>query len=227
MMLLPTRDSKSVPAIVCASTHKQTLIRYSEVYWVDASNIEPIIKSLEDIARAAGVGNKSEDAVLLLASRNAKPNWVMLFNNADDPTLEFSKYFPKCTHGSIIITTRNRQARRYGLGEKSDYAVSGMEHDEAYTLLIQQARLFSSSTRVLEVVAELIKELDYFPLSVSQAGAYIFITSSTPMEYLHTFRTRRKLLLRKHEERQTTGDYQYTPFAGFRGTQRSTRSSPS
>jgi hypothetical protein len=97
---------------------------------VDATSIETVIPSLEDIARAND-GSTIEDALLSLASRNAKSNWIMFFNNANDPEPELSEYFPKCTHGNIIITTRNRQAERYGIGPGSDFTVSGMEHDEA------------------------------------------------------------------------------------------------
>src|SRR5690606_36037939 len=114
-----------------------------------------------------------------------------------------------CGHGHIIITTRNRQARRYGIGPGSDYAVSGMEPAEAQTLLINQSRLFDAKPSVLQVVGELIKELDYFPLSVSQAGAYILSACSTPKDYLQMFRTRREVLLKEHEDRKTTEDYQY------------------
>jgi len=62
-----------------------------------------------------------------------------MFDNADNVDLRLKKYFPSCSSGNIIITTRNRELRNY-TAEDADADVKGMDLEDAKNLLLVQAR---------------------------------------------------------------------------------------
>jgi len=73
-----------------------------------------------------------------LASQTDR-NWLLLFDNADNVDLKLSKYFPSCSFGNIVITTRNRELRHY-TAKDADADVKGMDIEDAKNLLLVQAR---------------------------------------------------------------------------------------
>jgi hypothetical protein len=65
-------------------------------------------------------------------------------NNADDPSLDLSQFFPSCTHGDILITTRNCDLSLLASGGHSNYSVLGMSSMDAIQLLVKTAWLEDS-----------------------------------------------------------------------------------
>ncbi|KAJ7795198.1 hypothetical protein B0H14DRAFT_2920693 [Mycena olivaceomarginata] len=61
--------------------------------------------SFKNIAIANKIGNSLQDALLWLITSTEE--WMLLFDNADDPNINLFPFFPQCTHGNIIITSRN------------------------------------------------------------------------------------------------------------------------
>ena len=112
------------------------LSRFSDVFYVDASTKETIIADLSQISLAKGLG-ESEKATLDWLSGQRK-EWLLLLDNADDPTLNLLSYLPRCSHGNILITSRNRDTCIYA----SQFCqVSDMKPEEARDLLLKHARL--------------------------------------------------------------------------------------
>ena len=105
--------------------------RFSDVFFIDASKAETIIADLEDIALAHGVGESQKDALIWLTRQHTE--WLLLFDGADDIKLNLREYFPRCTHGNILITTRNRNICLYA---PESVMVSGLEPDHAQALLL-------------------------------------------------------------------------------------------
>jgi len=66
-------------------------------------------------------------------------NWLLVFDNADNVDLKLKQYFPSCSHGNILITTRNRELRHY-TAKDADADVQGMDLEDAKHLLLLQAR---------------------------------------------------------------------------------------
>ncbi|KAJ7227891.1 hypothetical protein B0H12DRAFT_978139, partial [Mycena haematopus] len=108
-----------------------------------------------------------EDGLLWLASKVEK--WLLLFDNADDPSINLNDFIPQCNHGNIIITSRNPEqcvhAGSYSL-------VSDMEEKDAVTLLLKTA-VQEASIRHEQIAAEIVKTLHYLPLAIVQASAFI------------------------------------------------------
>src|SRR5882724_9104362 len=110
--------------------------RFSDVFYVDASTKETISADLSQIALAKGIGESEKDTLDWL--RKQRKEWLLLLDNADDPTLNLPSYFPRCTHGNILITSRNRDICVHA---PQFCQVSDMKPDEARDLLLKHARL--------------------------------------------------------------------------------------
>ena len=131
--------------------------RFSDVFYVDASTKETIIADLSQISLAKGLG-ESEKATLDWLSEQRK-EWLLLFDNADDPTLNLLSYFPRCSHGNILITSRNRDTCIHA----SQFCqVSDMKPEEARDLLLKHARL--EHTNETEALATTIVKVHLFSL---------------------------------------------------------------
>jgi hypothetical protein len=77
----------------------------------------------------------------------------MFYDNTDDPKLNLNSFLPQCTHGNIIITTRNPGLCVYA-GANS--AVSDMEKIDAVELLLKSAAQ-ESSLATERIAAEIVK----------------------------------------------------------------------
>ena len=75
------------------------------MYFIDARTAETIAARLRNIAIAEGTGDSEQDALDLLAKQ--RKEWLLFFDNADDINLNLREYFPKCSHGNILITSRH------------------------------------------------------------------------------------------------------------------------
>jgi hypothetical protein len=73
---------------------------------IDASSPELINNALKDIGAEAGISDPTPSKTRQWLS-SLQDNWLLLFDNADDPSVNLRDFFPQCNHGNIIITTRN------------------------------------------------------------------------------------------------------------------------
>ena len=105
---------------------------FSEVFFIDASTAETIDTDLRNIALAKEIGNTAEDAILWLAVQ--REEWLLLFDGADDAALNLRKFFPQCSHGNILITSRNPETRVHS--PHFNCKVSDMTQGEATRLLL-------------------------------------------------------------------------------------------
>ncbi|KAF8152045.1 hypothetical protein K438DRAFT_1444841, partial [Mycena galopus ATCC 62051] len=74
-------------------------------FFIDTSTIETIDAGLKNIAVMKDSGNSQQDGLLWLTSKVKE--WLLFFDNADDPSLDLNDFIPACNHGNIIITSRN------------------------------------------------------------------------------------------------------------------------
>ena len=134
------------------------LSRFSDVFHVDASMKETIIADLSQIALAKGLG-ECEKATLDWLSGQRK-EWLLLLDSADDPTFDLRSYFPRCSHGNILITSRNRDTCSHA---RQSCQVSGMKPRDARDLFLDITGL--ESTNEIEALATTIVKVDFFSLS--------------------------------------------------------------
>ncbi|KAJ6475447.1 hypothetical protein C8R45DRAFT_1054713 [Mycena sanguinolenta] len=170
---------------------------------LDASTTETIEMGLTNIATIKQSGNSSYDGLSWLVGKHE--DWLLLFDNADAPEINLSHFFPKCSHGNIIITSRNPNLQIHG----GHSEVSNMEEADAVELLLKSAQQ-ESSVPNKHLALPIVKALWYFPLAIVQAGAFI-LGSGTLDTYLGLFVENRNELL-KRKLSQTTDGYKWTVY---------------
>ncbi|KAJ7733291.1 hypothetical protein B0H16DRAFT_1696168 [Mycena metata] len=147
---------------------KESSSRFSDTFFIDTSTIAMIDTGLKNIAVLKDFGDSSQDGLLWLTSKVEE--WLLLFDNADDPTINLNEFIPQCNHGNIIITSRNPGLRVYAGSNSS--LVSDMEEEDAVALLLKSA-LQEATSHTEQIAAEIVKSLHYLPLAIVQAGAFI------------------------------------------------------
>ncbi|KAJ7101053.1 P-loop containing nucleoside triphosphate hydrolase protein [Mycena epipterygia] len=140
---------------------------FTDIFFIDSSSIETIETGLKNIAKTKAVGESSQDALQYLRSKQAE--WLLFFDNADDPKINLNNYFPQCDHGNILITSRNP-----GLGvyASARAPVSDMEEMDAVDLFLRSA-IQETTDHNRTMAGQIVKVLHYLPLAIIQAGAFI------------------------------------------------------
>ncbi|GLB39589.1 putative patatin-like phospholipase [Lyophyllum shimeji] len=186
----------------CAKEHC-----FSEVFFIDASNVDTIITDLSGISLGKYIGGSADEALRWLADQHHE--WLVLFNNADDVNLNLFEFFPPCSHGNILITTRNPELSI--LAPDARFKITDLEPEEATDLLLAMVapnKMVTGSEH--DQAAAITKELFYHPLAVVQAGAYI-AKHHNLSSYLELYKNNR-LRLWKARPVQRHDNYQWTVY---------------
>lgn len=145
---------------------------------------------------AAADGN-----ALLRSVRNgieACPSWVLILDNVDNLELfgiglsgdeasnSLYEYVPNGSAGTVLWTSRDAHIAGTLVGAKRGIEVTSMERGEAIELL--EAMRDKKAAEELEDVKTLLEELEWFPLAISQAGAYMKGMQMTASKYLSLLR---------------------------------------
>ncbi|KAF7343055.1 FabD/lysophospholipase-like protein [Mycena venus] len=183
---------------------QESLSRFSDIFYIDTSTIFTIETGLKNIAVVKDFGDSPQDGLLWLTSKVEE--WLLLFDNADDPKINLNSFFPQCNHGNIVITSRNPGLCVYA---GSHALISDMEEPDAVDLLLTSAaQKFTASHK--DMAAEIVRELSCLPLAIIQAGAFI-AESGALNRYLALFKQNQARLLRK-KPAQSHDDYGSTVY---------------
>lgn len=139
---------------------------------------------------------------LLRSVRNgieACPSWVLILDNVDnlelfgvelstdEATNSLYEYVPNGPTGTVLWTSRDARIAGTLVGAQRGIEVTSMKMDEAINLL-KVTRNTEALIEELDDVETLLKELEWFPLAISQAGAYMRRMRTTASEYLSLLR---------------------------------------
>ncbi|KAK1978876.1 hypothetical protein LZ30DRAFT_198966 [Colletotrichum cereale] len=139
----------------------------------------------------------------LCAEENGQ--WLMVVDNADDVKVFYPKpesvqsgsttskthqplaaFLPQSSNGRILVTSRSRDvAERLTGSSRNVLSIEAMDEDQAHQLL--QKKLQDAHDD--EVAAELLRALEYMPLAITQAAAFILRRAPrmSPSTYLADF----------------------------------------
>ncbi|KAG9089257.1 hypothetical protein FS749_001491 [Ceratobasidium sp. UAMH 11750] len=202
-------SGKTQVALKFVEQHRDCFL---DIFYVDASSVETISADLKRIAIFKKAGNTKGDALAWLAQQGEK--WLVVFNNADNTSLDIKQYFPVCSHGDILITTRNRQlislAGETKRGVKAECCISGMHQEDARELFLKVSDM-NMDSGAEEYTAVLIREFGYLALAIIQAGAYIRVTQCSLKEYLEMF-LKNKKVLEAYNKLPKCDDYPWTVY---------------
>ncbi|KAI1310866.1 tetratricopeptide repeat domain-containing protein [Xylaria venustula] len=156
----------------CCKFAEDTRHNFWGVFCIDGSSVQSMKKSLGDVAKLAGRDPNSNAAIDWLSTVE-KP-WLLLIDNADDAEVKLEDYFPRGTRGHILITTRNQGFRVHGNIGPMYYNFSGLQIDEASTLLLKATCLpFPWESNLKNSALKVTEKLGCLALAIVQAGAAI------------------------------------------------------
>jgi tetratricopeptide (TPR) repeat protein len=194
--------------LICSYILADTIDRYWGVFWIDASSHDSILLSIKQMASVLGLQQNTESVRRELA--NTTHTWLMVFDNADNPKVSLTGYFPTGGRGDVIVTSRNPACHQYSTVGSEE--IGRMAHDEAHVLLSKTAYgQVDISKDIATAIRQLVDVLGCLALAVAQAGAYIRETQCTPVEYLQIYDRRHEELLSFLPTHSGT-DYKHTVY---------------
>ena len=170
----------------------QLFCRFWGIFWIDASSEDNIERGLVNIATICGLAGDANVVKRWLS--NVPETWLMIFDNADDPDLDLSRYFPVGARGTVLITTRNPECRHHA-PPMSSWELGRMQVDEATTLILKTSGIDLSDSRTRALAEPVVLTLGCLALAVAQAGAVIRQGVCSMGEYCQLYSQRRKELL--------------------------------
>jgi len=141
------------------------------------------------------------------------PKQAHASDRSSSPSTSLAEYVPQCRNGSILITSRNKDAAaRLAGGYPRIKGVSALGEDQALHLLRNKLHGALGSAGAVE----LLLMLDYLPLAITQAAAYINQRAPrvTIQDYLNEFR--RSIKNRESLLNQDVGDSNRCLYTGLR-----------
>ena len=166
------------------------------MFWIDASNDENAQSGFASLGQQAGRGANFAAGMHWL-SKASKP-WLLILDNADDPDLDVTRYFPSGGNGHILITTRNPSVTTQATVGHARF--TGMDPEEGVALLLRSAypqiELAEPSPQRRSLARSVASELGYLALALAHAGATIRRNIYTLEKYLHYYLGYRKRMMR-------------------------------
>jgi hypothetical protein len=184
------------------------------IFWVNGGSWATFSRDYRYISNRLGllVSSTKDDEILLELTNwlesDDSGDWVLVVDNADNPSeFQNSKYIPRYK-GKLIVTTRFRTAAS-GLLRCEPVEVPRMDADEAEELF---RRLYTDAVATTDTgfIHDTLLALDYLPLAIAGAAAYMQTTGTPPTDYLEMLNSSRRYQARllmeefdyKHREHQ-------------------------
>ncbi|KAL8955282.1 MAG: hypothetical protein Q9183_006709, partial [Haloplaca sp. 2 TL-2023] len=193
---------------VCLKFAEDNREEFWGIFWIDASSEESLERGYLQVAEVCGL--EAQRSVVQRWLSNASEPWALILDNADDPRLDISRYFPVGNRGVVLITTRNPDCAVHStVGSRE---LDAMAKDEAVTLLLRKAGADNTSNGSTRDAAEsVVQTLGCLALAITQAGAVIRQGYCKMEEYRTLYSRRRKELL-SQKAIQGGDDYRYTVY---------------
>lgn len=173
--------------------------RFSFVFCIDASSATSIESALVAKTKAYDVRRPVKtisDALSVIAEPDwMGGRWVIIYDGADDSSLDILNLLPKCQKGTIIITSRNPKLQ--ALSPSGSINLDVMSPDDATALLLKTAlpAVYTHSISDMSHARAIVEELGCLAVAVSQAGQHIQIQGGID-NYLDHLRKERSTTLR-------------------------------
>ncbi|QKX54876.1 uncharacterized protein TRUGW13939_01966 [Talaromyces rugulosus] len=179
-------------------------VPYMWVFWIHASNAARVQQGYQQIAVVAEIPGRDDPKTNILQlvyqwlCDESHGHWLIVLDNADNDRMFFHSddadgraplvsFLPQATHGSVLVTSRNRLAARNLVGiDGLIIDIPPMNKNESLRLL--RTRIPGSPSRAGDEEA-LVQALEYIPLAITQAGSYIAnrLPRTSVSQYLQLF----------------------------------------
>ncbi|KAF5718963.1 P-loop containing protein [Fusarium globosum] len=179
--------------------------RYSKrkcsVFWVHADSEATFTRDYGSIASVLSMNTQGSQHELLQNVRHkieSLPRWLLVIDNADDLSLlsvgstvrntsKIMNYIPKGPNGTILWISRDEAIVGSLAGVRRGTVVPRMTSEEGKALF-ESTMPQSISDDELDDAVLLLKELQFLPLAISQAGAFMRRTETSVSQHLAEFK---------------------------------------
>ncbi|MCI0487664.1 MAG: tetratricopeptide repeat protein [Blastocatellia bacterium] len=173
--------------------------QYRALLWARAGSRTELNSDYLAIATLLNLpeSNAQESSLAVAAVRRwleSNSDWLLILDNADEPEL-VEEYLPVNSEGHIILTSRARVFDRLGIARPIE--LMKLEPDEASDFFLKRTGRANLESAEAEAMKQLGEELDYLPLALEQAGAYIKKLDCSFRDYLSSYDKRKLELLEK------------------------------
>jgi len=184
------------------------------VFWVHASNAARFEQSFRDIANCVKISGRQNPQTNIFQlvhdwlRSDRKGKWVLILDNVDDASFlvkaqstgqdghtngrgsekvrSLVEYLPQCPNGSILITSRSKSAALKVVEQRDIITVEPMDRADGLALFERKLGWHDDGEDVVELAAV----LEFMPLAIVQAAAYISqrVPRYSVRQYLQDFR---------------------------------------
>ncbi|PVF95186.1 TPR-like protein [Serendipita vermifera] len=128
------------------------------VFFVDASSEDRIKEDYQAI-------------ILVQWFSGTEQTWLIIADNADDPSIDLHPFIPRSPRGHFIITSRNTNQGL--MARKHTSLTDALELSESVKLLLDVSG-YALNDANIERATAIVMALGYLPLAIVQAAGYIF-----------------------------------------------------
>jgi hypothetical protein len=182
-----------------------------QVFWVHSNNVARFDQAYKEIARKLklpGLDGPDVDTLEVVTewlSDEDNGPWLMVLDNADDKEVLFGtniqapsrqskreesaalvKYIPRSSNSSILVTTRDRRFGERLVNLEKTVAVVPFKVTDAKQLLRNKLPKNSEWDEAASI--DLLEKLNFLPLAITQAAAYIGEEEVSLAHYLDLLR---------------------------------------
>jgi len=180
---------------------------YNAVLWTKADSYESLISDYSAIAELLNLPEKNDqdqNLIITATKRWLEENsgWLLILDNADDPKI-IEDFLPLKPKGYILLTSRAQSFDNIGISNPIE--LEKMLPSEAKDFFLVRSGRINIRAAEIEAIESIAQELDYLPLAMEQAGAYISKIKCSFQDYLSSYRERGLKLLEKFPA--STGKY--------------------
>lgn len=140
---------------------------------------------------------------------------MLVIDNADDASIDYSRFFPTGDKGHILITSRLQDCKVHATVGYREFR--NMEEEDAITLLLKAAYEDVNVEASRKAARSIVQTLGYLPLAITQAGASIRQKICTLERYLTVYESHASELM-KSRPVQSSDSYQFSIFTTWEVT---------
>ena len=212
--IVQSADRKSKTQIALEYAYRRSRDPACSVFWVHADNETTFTQDYKVIAKRLGLEGSLDGPELLTAVRErieADPCWLLILDNADNLAAfgvgrtqsgrdqgqgaeekhTLYDFVPRGPAGTVLWTSRDRKIGGSLVGAPRALNVASMSEGEA-RMLLETVMCREIDEEESHNALALLAELEWLPLAVSQAAAYMRRTTTPIGEYLSRLRRRMK-----------------------------------
>jgi hypothetical protein len=180
------------------------------VFWVYAGSPERFYQSISQIAQNCHIRGHNDpkadvpQLVKAWLARDDQSAWLMILDSADDTEIFFNssdvtspnqagtdriapegnlaRYIPECSHGSLLVTTKNKETGVRLTRGRGILKIGHMDSTESRKLIQEILRDDGPNPDDIDI---LTARLEHLPLALVQSAAFIQERSMTVARYLH------------------------------------------